>query len=235
MKKINNNESMKITESAFYDMVNYIGYRPSESGGAGFGYESDNVIRDFVPDSNAKTTRSSYTMDTPFLNKEIKKRWDNNRKSLLMIAHAHPHGNSKLSGPDKQYFQELLKNMHREKFYTPILFTIPDGGLKVFPYVYEKGSDTPKHVRLEIVPDDYNEQKEAAAPKKEKKKIKKNEEKVERTIVVFAGSQKKKSFLTENISSFLSIILCVAIAYGIVFTTSFYAVKLLTELILKFI
>jgi len=235
MKSKINIESMKITEGAFYDMVNYIGSRPAESGGAGFGYESDGIIRDFVPDVNAKATRSSYTMNTPFLNQEIKTRWEKEKKSLLLIAHAHPYGSKNLSRPDKDYFAELLKYMPREKFYTPILFTIPDGGLKVFPYVYEKGSTIPQKVRLEIVPDDYKEQKESPAPMKEKKQIEKLGQKANNTFVVFAGSQQKRSFIAENISSFLSIILCVAIAYGIVFFTSFYAVKLLTELILKLI
>ena len=226
---------MKITESAFYDMVNYIGSRPAESGGAGFGYESDNVIRDFVPDVNAKATRSSYKMNTPFLNSVIEDKWKKEEKSLLLIGHAHPFGNPNLSRPDKDYFEDLLKYMPRDKFYAPILFTIPDGGLKVFPYLYKKGSIVPEKVRLEIVPDNYKEQKEIPVTKKEKKKEEKVEKKVSNTFVIFTGSQTKKPVLSEKVSSFLSIILSVAIIYSIVFFSAFYAAKFLTELVLKFI
>ncbi len=235
MKSKVKNETMKITESAFYDMINHIGSKPSESGGAGFGYESDNVIRDFVPDYNAMTTRASYTMDTPFLNKEIKERWENQRRSLLMIAHAHPYGSSKLSSPDKQYFEELLNNMHREKFYTPILFTIPDGGLKVFPYVWDKGSKQPKYVQLEIVADDYREATKTENQAPDKEVAKKKAEKANRTYVIISNSKESKPVLSEKVSSFLSIILSVAIVYGIVFFSAFYAIKFFTELILKLI
>ncbi len=221
---------MKITESAFYQMINHIGAQPAESGGAGFGYESDNVIRDFVPDLNAKTTPSTYAMNTPFLNKEIETKWEKEKKSLLAIAHAHKHGLPDLSGPDRAYFKDLLSYMPRKKFYAPVLYTIPDGGLKVFPYVYEKGSDVPKKVRLEIVPDDYEEQQETVVQKSEKSEGKQ----LNISYYIFAGIPEKKPSLREKVSSFLTIIISVGIIYCVVFLTAFYAACLLTELVLKY-
>jgi len=167
----NNNETMKITKSAFYAMLNHLGSRPAESGGALFGYEEDNIIRRFVPDKDALTTRSSYTMNTGFLNPIIKKLWNDERLSLLGISHSHPYGSKYLSNPDKNYFNDLLINIPRKKFYTPIIFAIPDGGLDVFPYVFEIGSSTPKAVSIELVSDDYPKQNEVQTPKEPKENV----------------------------------------------------------------
>lgn len=165
---------MKITLSAYNALVSFTGFLPAESGGALFGYENDSVIRHFVPDENAKTTRSSYSFNTSFLNPVIKSLWEEQKLSLLGIAHSRPYGNCQLSKPDRDYFVDLLKDIPRKHFYTPIIHTIPDGGLKVFPYVYEKDSISPKAVELEIVSDDYKKPKEISTPTQKKTEVTNN-------------------------------------------------------------
>lgn len=224
-----NTDTMKMTSSAYADMVNYIASQPAESGGAFFGDESDNVIRKFVADLHAKSTFSSYTMDTPFLNEKIKEEWERHRLSLLGIAHAHPYGHPNLSGPDKKYFEELQKYMPREKFYTPILFTIPDGGLKVFPYVYEKGSSTPKTVELEIVSDDYKVEKEVKPPKESKSKTTNN------IVLVFPQHKEKQPEIPSRTTEILLVVLSVALIYSAVFFTTLQIIPVFIQSFFKII
>jgi proteasome lid subunit RPN8/RPN11 len=232
MKTNNKNKNtMKITSSAYTDMVNYIGSRPAESGGAFFGYEEDNVIRHFVADINAKTTLASYTMDTPFLNQKIKEEWEKRRRSLLGIVHAHPYGHPNLSNPDKKYFEDLLKHMSRVKFYTPIIFTIPDGGLKVFPYVYEKGSSTPKAVELEIVSDDYKVVKEVKPPKESKSTTKTTNS----FVLVIPQDKEKQPDVPNRTKEILMVVLTIAIIYSTVFFATLQIIPVIIQSFLKII
>jgi proteasome lid subunit RPN8/RPN11 len=154
----NNKQYMKITNDAYCAMLNYIGSRPAESGGALFGFENDYVIRHFIPDEHAITTGSSYTMDTDFLNKMIKKLYREDGLSLIGIVHSHPKGHKHLSPPDKKYFTDLLNDIPREKFYTPIVFALPDGEINVFPYFFENGLISPQSAELKFVDEDYKEE-----------------------------------------------------------------------------
>ncbi len=222
---------MKITSSAYADMVNYIGSRPAESGGAFFGYEEDNVIRHFVADINAKTTLASYTMDTPFLNHRINEEWEKRRRSLLGIVHAHPYGHPNLSNPDKKYFEDLLKHMSRVKFYTPIIFTIPDGGLKVFPYVYEKGSSTPVAAELEIVSDNYKVKKAVKTQKDTKVKT----EAKSNFVFIIQSTKEKPSGIPSKTKEILVVILSIALIYGAVFFATLQIIPVFIQSILEII
>jgi len=146
---------MKICESAFFSIIDQVGSQKAEMGGALFGSEKDMVIREFVLDTYAQTSRSTYTINTEFLNPIIKEKWEKKRISLIGILHSHPQSFAGLSSPDISYFTDLLTTIKREAFYTPIAFTIPDGGFKFFPYVFLKGKSKPMSAQLEIVPDDY--------------------------------------------------------------------------------
>jgi proteasome lid subunit RPN8/RPN11 len=234
---LNTPQKMKITENAFNAVVNYMGSRPAETGGALFGYEEDNVIRRFIPDEDAKTTRSSYSLNTKFLNPVIKKYWEEHRMSLVGIIHSHPNGHSHLSKPDRDYFEDLLQGMPREKFYTPILHTIPDGGFRIFPYVYIKGNSAPLPAQLEIVPDDHKEEQEAPIKKegvqpREKPSVK------ETSITYFFvvnPKAKKSSSLPKSVSALSILLLSIAIFYSLVFFGTFYLLPIFIESILKFI
>lgn len=163
---------MKICESAFFSIINQIGSQKAEMGGALFGSEKDGVIREFVLDTYAQTSRSTYTINTAFLNPIIKEKWEKKRQSLLGILHSHPQSFANLSSPDISYFTDLLKTIKRKEFFAPIVFTIPDGEFKFFPYVFLEGKTKPFPAQLEIVPDDYQVIK---ADKKREKEIQKQE------------------------------------------------------------
>lgn len=156
METIQNIDKMQITETAFNEIINFIGAKPAESGGALFGEEDDYVIRKFVPDINAKTSRATYTINTDYINPVIKKLWEEEGLSLIGIIHSHPRGYSSLSGPDLQYFGDLLTtSLKRKRFYAPIVFTIPDGGFKLFPHILNNEGGYNSTAQLDIVPDKY--------------------------------------------------------------------------------
>jgi proteasome lid subunit RPN8/RPN11 len=144
---------MRVTESVLNEIVTHIGGRPAEAGGALFADEND-VIREFVPDKNAKVTRSTYTIDHQFINSEIK-RLRPKKLYIMGIVHSHPQGSPMLSGPDRQYFKGLLtNNLKRDFFYAPIVHSAVSGGFQLFAYVLDStGSEVTKG-RLEIVYDD---------------------------------------------------------------------------------
>ncbi len=222
-----NTETMKITNSAYYAMLNYIGSLPAESGGALFGYEEDNVIRRFVPDEDAQTTSSSYTMNTDFLNPTIKQLWENESLSLLGIAHSHPQGSKYLSNPDKNYFTDLLKDMPRKKFYTPIIFAMPDGKLDVFPYVFSQNSKTPNAIPIEIVPDDHTNQTDTEIPIQSIEKV------VDRTVFIVHTKEVLPSLQSDKTKDKLLILFSIALVFGFVFIVTLYTIPVFLQLILK--
>lgn len=165
MEKINKNgrrHKMKILESAYNEIINTIGSLPAESGGLLFGKEDDMVIQKFIFDEHAKITRSSYTFNTEFLNPEIKRIWNEEGLSCLGFIHSHPHGYGRLSVPDIEYFTSMFEYMPRKYYFTPIVFTVPDGGFKIHPLILPMNSKLPVRADLELLPDDFlNESYEA--------------------------------------------------------------------------
>lgn len=145
---------MRICESAFNAIVDHIAAKPAETGGALFGHESDMTIRKFIPDVNAATTRTTYTINTEFLNPIVKRLWNEEGLSLIGIIHSHPQGYSTLSAPDRDYFSRFLQTIKRPFFYAPIAHTIPDGGFKLIPYVMDSSGDLIDRTAIEILPDE---------------------------------------------------------------------------------
>jgi len=223
------NGTMKITPSAFYAKVNFIASQSAESGGALFGYEEDNIIRCFVADENAETTPSSYSMNTDYLNLIIKRKWKNERMSLLGIAHSHPYGSKYLSPQDKEYFEDMLEGMPRKKFYTPIINCIPDGGLDVFAYVYEEGSITPKAVEVELVSEDYQEKQTILKPQELSRELSNN-------LVFVYPKEERDTYLKDKIKDILIIFLSIGLFVTTLFAISLYIiVPIIINTFLKFI
>lgn len=158
MKKItelNGRHKMKILESAYNEIVSTIGSRPAESGGLLFGKEDDMIVRKFVFDKNARTTRATYTFNTEFLNPEIKRIWNDEGLSCIGFIHSHPHGYGKLSPPDIEYFSSMFEAMPRKHYITPIVFTVPDGGFKLNAHILRSGERNTSSADIVILPDDY--------------------------------------------------------------------------------
>ncbi|MBP6237610.1 MAG: hypothetical protein KA536_15780 [Saprospiraceae bacterium] len=160
--KLNERPKMKILESVYNEIINTIGSRPAESGGLLFGKEDDMIIRKFVFDKHAHTTRSTYTFNTGFLNPEIKKIWNEEGLSCIGFIHSHPHGYGRLSPPDIEYFTNMFESMPRKYYITPIVFTIPDGGFKMNAHILFKDTVDTIKADVEVLPDDYFENMEAA-------------------------------------------------------------------------
>jgi hypothetical protein len=84
MKNTKNSSSkIQILQHVYNEIVNTIGSRPAESGGLLFGKEDDIIVRKFVFDKNARTTRSAYTFDVEYLNPEIKRIWEEEKLSWI--------------------------------------------------------------------------------------------------------------------------------------------------------
>lgn len=130
---------------AFEQIKKTIGSRPAESGGALFG-NPENLkspipyITDFVFDNGANATRVTYSINTKFLNPVIHDKWDNHGLELHGIIHSHPGGCSRPSSPDMEYFHNMHTYMERPFLITPIIFTEPDGGFKMFCYLVGPGT-----------------------------------------------------------------------------------------------
>ena len=144
---------MKITTSAYNDMLKTVGSRPAESGGLLFGSRTDWVVTKFLYDKNAETTRSSYTFDVGYLNPMMEKLADEGLQ-LLGFFHSHPSGAKQLSEPDRIYFGRQFKNIPVDKFYVPLMFPAVDGTYDFIPYVFHKDGRV-EEATLELVPDDY--------------------------------------------------------------------------------
>jgi hypothetical protein len=70
---------------------------------------------------------------------------------LIGIAHSHPQGCAKLSGPDRDYFTQLLKNIQRDWFYAPLVHSSIDGSFKLRPYILNSDGSSVELTRFEIV------------------------------------------------------------------------------------
>ena len=174
---------------AFEQIKKTIGSRPAESGGALFG-KPENLrsaipyITDFVFDNEANATRVTYSINTKFLNPVIHDMWDNHGLELHGIIHSHPGRNNRPSGPDITYFHNMHTYMERPFLITPIIFTEPDGGFKMFCYLV--GPDTPA-IEVEYCIMDEKEYERAIAElgtvKQEMPGVPQQEKTIERTAV----------------------------------------------------
>ena len=129
------NLSMRFTNNAYHDIINTVGSRRAESGGLLFGNLEDFIVREFVFDEKAQASFGSYTFDIKFLNKEIKRLWEEKQLACIGFLHSHPGFMRTPSGADMTYFREAFDWMPREKYLVPIVSTLPDGGFNLNPCV----------------------------------------------------------------------------------------------------
>jgi len=150
MKKI----KFRITTEAYQNIIKKIGSQVPEKGGLLMGRSSNGVITDFVFDEFAETSGSTYALNVAYLNPIISE-FKNEGKELLGIVHSHPYGCRKLSRPDQEYFENILKKTPElDYLFTPIVFSAKQEEFHLFPYVFYKDG-TIEELELEIVPNDY--------------------------------------------------------------------------------
>jgi hypothetical protein len=166
-------ERFVIVESAYQEILNTVGKRLPESGGILLGSREDYVVQKFVFDANGSMSHAAYDPDTAFLNKVVKKEWEENKLALLGFIHSHPRGINRLSGDwgnntgDIGYLKGIFRAMPSlEKFLVPIMFSPADGGqLSIFPYIAYRGNEEGyKSGDLTIIKD--NEYKTYVTPPK---------------------------------------------------------------------
>ena len=141
--------TMRFTSSAYNKIIDTIGSQPAESGGLLFCDEQDQnyTVRKYVFDEGAKTTGTTYTFNTEYLNPIVKKLWEEDRLLCIGFIHSHPRGYGMPSPPDIHYFTEMFKHMRRELYLTPIVYTVPDGGFELRPYILRNGSSQPEYAK----------------------------------------------------------------------------------------
>jgi hypothetical protein len=136
---------MEITflKSAFNEIVATVGAKKAETGAILLGDRKDFVVQKIIFDPFGSTSSSAYDPDTEFLNKVIKKEWDNNKLALIGFVHSHPRGYDRLSGDygnntgDVGYLKAIFKAIPAlDKFLVPIVFsTFDQGSFKLIPFV----------------------------------------------------------------------------------------------------
>ncbi|MBB1502705.1 ThiF family adenylyltransferase [Propioniciclava sp. MC1683] len=102
-----------------------IGLQRAESGAVLFADDSG-VITMAAFDAGSRRTGSTYTPDLAFV-KAID-RWASRRQGLQFVgfAHSHPAGNTRPSGPDREYANRLMAFKKIDQLWLPILQTVPD-------------------------------------------------------------------------------------------------------------
>lgn len=187
MKKNKNNdtadrngsiEKFVITKSAYEEILRTVGKRMPESGGILLGSRENYIVQKFIFDPTGSMSSAAYDPDINFINKTIKKEWEENGLALLGFIHSHPRGVKRLSGDwggntgDIGYTKAILKAIpDLKKFLVPIMFSPSDGGpLEIFPYIAYRGNEENyQSGELTIIRDDeYRTETKVKEVKKEK-------------------------------------------------------------------
>lgn len=130
--------AFRITETAFEEIKNTLGKFPAETGGLLLGDPKTGVITDFLFDEDARTTGVIYYPTVDFLNREIP-RFEKKGKYALGIAHSHPRGMIRPSGPDLSAAYNNITSPHNsylKTWHLPIIQSNADGaGFQFHPYI----------------------------------------------------------------------------------------------------
>lgn len=128
---------MKITQSAYQDLLEYLLARKPEAAGILLGPIKDDVlVTHFIADSEGIGTSASFSLNSPFLNRTLKqvKPAGLNAKGF---AHTHPDGVTQPSYGDLMYLEKLFRlpaNAEALQCFMPIVCDH-----RVYPYVYARG------------------------------------------------------------------------------------------------
>jgi proteasome lid subunit RPN8/RPN11 len=123
---------MRLTQSAYCDIMQEIGERPPERGGILLGPAGQALATHFVPDETGRGTSASWAFDHRRLN-EIIRHYLTVRMDMLGFVHSHPPGYRQLSPQDIRDFQKPFanaKNTNLHEVWAPI---VVDGALH--PYI----------------------------------------------------------------------------------------------------
>jgi proteasome lid subunit RPN8/RPN11 len=128
---------MKITQSAYREMLDYLLSRQPEAAGMLLGPVQDDIlVTHFLPDEDGTGTSASFHINAPGLNRTLKRVRPAglNAKGL---AHTHPSGIHQPSHGDLAYLRQLFglpANADAQQCFMPIVCD-----RRVYPYVYARG------------------------------------------------------------------------------------------------
>lgn len=130
--------TFRITEAAFAEIKKTLGKFPAETGGLLLGDPETGLITDFLFDEDARTTGVIYYPTVAFLNREIP-RFEKKGIYALGIAHSHPRGMIRPSGPDLSAAYNNITSPHNaylKTWHLPIIQSSADGASFEFhPYI----------------------------------------------------------------------------------------------------
>ena len=137
---------MKMTQSAYRDMMEHLESRRPEAAGILIGPVADDmVVTHFVADTHGRSSPASFQLHTPSLNRELRKA-KLARMNCKGIVHSHPSGIPQPSHGDLNYLESLFQlpaNAAAMQFFMPI---VCDG--RLHPYVYSQGGVWPTSLLL---------------------------------------------------------------------------------------
>jgi proteasome lid subunit RPN8/RPN11 len=129
--------AMKITQSAFGEILDYFRSRQPEAAGILLGpAQDDPLVTHFSPDEEGDGTAASFHVNAPGLNRVLKrvKPAGMNGKGII---HSHPGGICQPSAGDLAYMRRLFglpANAAAQQCFLPIFCD-----RRVYPYVYARG------------------------------------------------------------------------------------------------
>ncbi len=154
------------TTSAYNKVTSTLGALSPMKGCVLLGYRGESyngaiVIRDIIFDKSAKTTRTSYTIDHVYLNKELGRL--NSEKGLRLlgmgVSHTkrifdHTPVSMLFSCSEKSYFYRLQNTFHCDRMVFPIIHSADDGGkFEIRVHVKDLNDYDPHPVNYSVVED----------------------------------------------------------------------------------
>jgi hypothetical protein len=147
-------------ENAFKEIKRTVGSQKPETGGVLLGYRKDFIVQKFFFDHHGKNTSSGYDPNVEFVNKIVKREWEQNKLEFLGFIHSHPRGVEFLSNDrgngigDLGYIKVIFNAMPKlKRLLVPIIYSSADGGdFRIFPYYANRDdSKVYKTARLKII------------------------------------------------------------------------------------
>lgn len=133
-----------ISVEAYEAIQKTLGVFPAETGGLLLGDPNTGLITDFLFDADARTSGAIYYPTVEFLNREIP-RYEAQGKHPLGIAHSHPAGIIRPSGPDMSAAYSNITsphNQHLKTWHMPIIQSAGDiGRFEFYPYIVSCSDD----------------------------------------------------------------------------------------------
>jgi hypothetical protein len=145
-------EPLRITRSAYRQIIGAVGSKPPENGMVLGGDPADGIVRHVVYDDGAACTGVTYSPDFGRLNQLLAEWWKPSGIRLKGFVHSHPGRLGRPSTGDLRYAHAILEaNPHLHRLLIPILTFDPDPTLHAFVAARTGDGVAAVSVELEIL------------------------------------------------------------------------------------